>query len=88
MPEAELHSALIVAVPHAPVADAGMHEHERRSLALDVVGELPADGSEAEAHKGMLPCLRFGFGSRFVNAVSRAEMSTGRVRRGRMTSST
>ncbi len=37
---------------------------------------------------GMLPCLRFGVGSRFESAVSSAEIRTGRVRRGWMTSST
>ena len=37
---------------------------------------------------GMFPCFRFGFGSRFVSAVSSAEIKTGRVRRGSMTSST
>jgi hypothetical protein len=37
---------------------------------------------------GMLPCLRFGFGSRFVFATSSAEISTGRVFRGSITSST
>jgi len=36
----------------------------------------------------MFPCLRFGAGSRFESAVSSAEISTGRVRRGSITSST
>jgi hypothetical protein len=36
----------------------------------------------------MLPCLRFGVGSRFVIAVLNASISTGRVRRGWITSST
>ena len=39
-------------------------------------------------YSGMLPCFRFGVGSRFVSAVSSAETSTGRVRRGSITSST
>ena len=39
-------------------------------------------------YSGMLPCLRFGVGSRFVSAVSSAETSIGRVRRGSITSST
>ena len=40
------------------------------------------------AQRGMLPCLRFGFGSRFVSETSSAEIRTGRVRRGSITSST
>ena len=45
-------------------------------------------GCGVDCHSGMLPCFRFGFGSRFVSAVSSAEKSTGRVRRGSITSST
>ena len=37
---------------------------------------------------GMLPCLRGGRRSRFVIAVFSASISTGRVRRGSITSST
>ena len=40
------------------------------------------------AYSGMFPCLRFGRGSRFVSVVSSASISTGRVRRGSITSST
>ena len=39
-------------------------------------------------YSGMLPCLRGGRGSRFVIAVRSASISTGRVRRGSITSST
>ena len=39
-------------------------------------------------YSGMLPCLRAGRGSRFVIAVRSASISTGRVRRGSITSST
>ena len=39
-------------------------------------------------YSGMFPCLRRGRGSRFVSAVSSADTSTGRVRRGSITSST
>lgn len=42
----------------------------------------------ADLYSGMFPCLRFGFGSRLGSTVSSAEISTGRVRRGSMTSST
>lgn len=55
--------------------------------------EPPSAGPRAPAqsagpYRGMFPCLRRGRGSRFVSAVSSAEISTGRVRRGSMTSST
>ena len=40
------------------------------------------------AHSGMLPCRRLGRSTRLVSAVSSASISTGRVRDGRMTSST
>ena len=41
-----------------------------------------------ERQSGMFPCLRGGRRSRFVSAVSSASISTGRVRRGSITSST
>jgi hypothetical protein len=44
--------------------------------------------SRRRPQSGMFPCFRFGFSSRFVSAVSSAEHSTGRVRRGAITSST
>jgi hypothetical protein len=44
--------------------------------------------AERDDYSGMLPCLRGGRDSRFVSAVSSASMSTGRVRRGSITSST
>ena len=40
------------------------------------------------AYSGMLPCFLGGRRSRFVSAVSSASISTGRVRRGSITSST
>jgi hypothetical protein len=45
-------------------------------------------GVGPSAYSGMFPCLRAGRGSCFVSAVSRAEISAGRVRCGSMTSST
>ena len=50
-------------------------------------GDTPSSARQL-TYKGMLPCFRCGFGSRFVSAVSSAEISTGRVRRGSITSST
>ena len=47
----------------------------------------PGAGRGRWRQSGMLPCFRFGPGSRLVSAVSSAEMSTGRVRRGSITSS-
>ncbi len=44
--------------------------------------------SAAASHNGMFPCRRFGRSTRLVSAVSSASISTGRVRDGRITSST
>jgi hypothetical protein len=55
-----------------------------------VVPGITCESSQAlaQAHSGMLPCLRGGRRSRFDRAVSSASISTGRVRRGSITSST
>ena len=53
----------------------------------ELVREQGLDGSR-HGYRGMLPCLRRGRGSAFVSAVSSASISTGRVRRGSITSST
>ena len=56
-----------------------------------IVNNSPIPGRHprsADAYKGMLPCLRRGRGSSLVSAVASASISTGRVRRGSITSST
>ena len=78
------------ASPRVPPATMGRPARRRRtrsstSIAVDdLVGLSRGDVD----HSGMFPCLRGGRRSRFVIAVRSASISTGRVRRGSITSST
>jgi len=88
--------------PHGGALAGAVRPEEAEDLAaphLEVELEQPATGSvvlaqplrderRTGAHSGMLPCLRFGPGSRFVSMASRARIRYGRVRRGSITSST
>jgi hypothetical protein len=60
--------------------------HDRRLA--DRSPAHPGHRPASVAQSGMLPCLRRGRGSAVVSDVSSASMSTGRVRRGSITSST
>src|SRR4051794_4214109 len=68
--------------------EAGREAHDLVRSHADDLGRLDGQPEVArERYSGMLPCLRFGPGSRLVNRVSSAVMTFGRVSTGLMTSS-
>ena len=75
--------------------EVGEHGLELRLPGLDgredagvVPGAIGGDAVARDRHRGMLPCLRFGVGSRFARCISSARIRYGRVVRGSITSST
>ena len=61
---------------------------DRREDADGVPGAIGGNAVARNRHRGMLPCLRFGVGSRFARCISSARIRYGRVVRGSITSST
>ena len=79
-------------VQHLPIAarvrEVVLFEEVEPDSARRRTRALGCHFAPSRRYSGMFPCFRFGFGSRFVSAVSSAEISTCRVRRGWITSST
>ena len=61
---------------------------DRREDAVGVPRAIGGDAVARDRHRGMLPCLRLGVGSRFARCISSARIRYGRVVRGSITSST
>ena len=77
---------LVVALrPRVPALPVRAHIGSAEESPLVII---MARAARHDDHKGMLPCFRRGRGSCFGSAVSSASISTGRVRRGSITSST
>ena len=80
-------TTLTILVEHTEKAGRDVHIESGMEDGLQDALDLLEEVARSLDYSGMLPCLRFGPGSRLVSSVSSAVMTFGRVSWGTITSS-